>query len=46
MTTYYVTYLVHHSDVRRSQSFDSMLERALFIISITPYARIIKEWME
>ena len=46
MTTYHVAYRVPATGAEGQASFDSMLERALFVISISPYVTILREWLE
>ena len=44
MTEFCVTYQFHHDLQVRSSKFSTMLQRSLFVISISGYAKILKEW--
>lgn len=41
---YHVAYRVHHSEHDREYSFQTRLERELFVVSILPYVIILREW--
>jgi hypothetical protein len=45
-TRYYVSYRVHGLPTPGQESFDSAIGRALFIISLSAYADILKQWMD
>lgn len=46
MTRYWVRFTVHSTGKLMDESFGSMIERAMFVISMTPWATLVEEWLE
>ena len=44
MTSYHVRYRLH--GIEHTQSFACLTIRALFVISLSPYAEILGEWAQ
>lgn len=45
MTIYCVRYRLRSVGTMHERSFDSMTQRALFVLQLEPYADVLTEWL-